>query len=100
MLTAEAQTLIYLSGVLAVPSFTWWLVKRMLSDLTINIKEIQKAQIELRTLLPIEYVMTSRCNDERKNRDRRYSEDLREVKERLDKIFDKLELKVDKTDGR
>lgn len=64
----------------ALKSFDEW--KQLIIE---EIKTIKKNQIELRLSLPEKYVL---C--------KKYENDIKEIKELLQKIFDKLDTKADK----
>ena len=81
----EKELLIFFLGALAVPGFTWWLVKKTMTKVEMEITKIKERQTELRETLPINYI-----------RSKDYGEDIREIKSMLSRIFEKLESKVDK----
>ena len=79
------ETLLGLAVVFAIPGVTWFLVRRCTSDITKKICDIEIKQHDLREKLPIDYV-----------RAEQYGRDIRDIKDLLKNIFDKLDKKADK----
>lgn len=89
----EKEILVFFLGALAVPGFTWWLVKKTMNGVTKELRDIKDRQTELREKLPIDYVRVVS-----------YEKDIQEIKELIkekrdliQKIFEKLDTKTDKT---
>ena len=83
--------LLYLTTTCAVVYIVWTL-KLWKAIIETGLKELRDNHHNLEIKLPIEYMRIEACEKENIKRER----DIREIKEMLNKIFDKLDGKADK----
>jgi rRNA maturation endonuclease Nob1 len=81
-----------------------WTLKAGFRAFALAIKEIRERQTTLReATLPNEYVRIQACDKHIQEVKEQYNKDMKDVKDLLGKIFDKLDLKLDRDghwDGR